>query len=150
MGGTSFKLDWGGLDRMLGTAVTKARQGKAAMDEIGDAMVSSTIGRFQTSTAPDGTTWKPSQRAEREGGKTLVDKGASGLMGSIGYEASPDNVVWGSNKVYARIHQLGGEAGRDHSVVIDQREYIGMSEDDIDEARAILADHLVGILGGTK
>tara|TARA_Y100001954_G_scaffold239591_1_gene316127 strand:- start:852 stop:1304 length:453 start_codon:yes stop_codon:yes gene_type:complete len=150
MGGTSFKLDWGGLDRMVGTAAAKMSQSQAAMEVIGEAMVSSTVERFQTSTAPDGTPWKPSKRAEKEGGKTLVDKGGSGLMGSIGYEASPGNLAWGTNKVYARIHQLGGEAGRNHSVTIDQREYLGMSEEDIEEARAILADHLGGILGGGK
>jgi len=148
MGGTSFKLDWGGLDRMLGTAVTKARQGKAAMEEIGEMLVSSTVERFDSSTAPDGSRWTPSQRAEKEGGKTLVDTGR--LRGSIGYEASPDQVVVGSNLVYARIQQLGGKAGRNHAVELPARPYLGVSDDDIDEARAILADHLVGILGGTK
>ena len=147
MGGTSFKLDWGGMDRMLGTAVTKARQGKAAMEEIGEMLTSSTVERFDTSTAPDGTPWPVSQRAEREGGKTLVDTGR--MRGSIGYEASPDQVVVGSNLVYARIHQLGGETGRGHTVTLPERPYLGISEDDIKEARAILADHLVGILGGS-
>ena len=89
MGGTSFKLNWGGMDRMIGTAVAKAGRSKAAMEEIGEMLTSSTVERFSTSTAPDGTKWKPSQRAEKEGGKTLVDKGGSGgLMGNIGYEAS--------------------------------------------------------------
>jgi len=148
MGGTSFKLDWGGMDRMLGTAVTKSRQGKAAMEEIGEMLTSSTVERFDTSTAPDGTPWPISQRAEKEGGKTLVDTGR--LRGSIGYEASPDQVVVGSNLVYARIHQLGGKTGRGHAVTMPERPYLGISEDDIKEARAILADHLVGILGGGK
>lgn len=148
MGGTSFKLDWGGMDRMIGTAVTKARQSKAAMEEIGEMLTSSTVERFSTSTAPDGTEWPVSQRAENEGGKTLVDTGR--LRGSIGYEASPDQVIVGSNLVYARIHQLGGETGRGHAVTLPERPYIGISEDDIDEARAILADHLVGVLGGSK
>ena len=148
MGGTSFKLDWGGMDRMIGTATAKARQSKAAMEEIGEMLTSSTVERFSTSTAPDGTEWPVSQRAEKEGGKTLVDSGR--LRGSIGYEASPDQVIVGSNLVYACIHQLGGETGRGHAVTLPERPYIGISEDDIDEARAILADHLVGVLGGSK
>lgn len=143
-------MDWGGLDSMVGSAVTKAGHTQAAMEEIGEAMVSSTAERFDTSTAPDGSAWKPSQRVEKDGGKTLVVQGASGLMGSIGYEASPANLAWGSNKVHARIHQLGGEAGRDHAVEIEARPYLGMSEEDIDEAREILADHMIGILGGSK
>jgi phage virion morphogenesis protein len=148
MGGTSFKLNWGGMDRMIGTAVTKASQSKAAMEEIGEMLTSSTVERFSTSTAPDGTKWPVSQRAENEGGKTLVNKGR--LRGSIGYEASPDQIVVGSNVVYARIHQLGGETGRGHAVTLPERPYIGISEDDIDEARAILSDHLIGVLGGSK
>lgn len=148
MGGTSFKLDWGGMDRMLGTAVAKAGQSKAAMEEIGEMLVSSTVERFDTSTAPDGTSWPVSQRTEEEGGKTLVDTGR--LRGSIGYEASPDQVVVGSNLVYSRIHQLGGETGRGHAVTLPERPYLGISEEDIKEARAILADHLIGILGGSK
>ncbi|MGE4424809.1 MAG: phage virion morphogenesis protein [Pseudodesulfovibrio sp.] len=149
MGGTSFKLDWGGMDRMLGTAITKAGQSKAALEVIGEALASSTEERFRTSTAPDGTQWKPSQRAEREGGKTLVNRNETQLR-PIGYEVSPDHVVWGSNGPFARIHQLGGKTGRGHAVELPARAFLGMSEEDIKEARAILADHLIGILGGGK
>ncbi|WP_233491024.1 phage virion morphogenesis protein [Pseudodesulfovibrio indicus] len=136
------------MDRMLGTAVAKAGQSKAAMEEIGEMLVSSTVERFDTSTAPDGTSWPVSQRAEEEGGKTLVDTGR--MRGSIGYEASPGQIVVGSNLVYSRIHQLGGETGRGHAVTLPERPYLGISEEDIKEARAILADHLIGILGGSK
>lgn len=148
MGGASFKLDWGGLDRIVGSTTAKAGQSQAAMAEIGEMLTSSTVERFDTSTAPDGTAWPVSQRAEREGGKTLVDTGR--LRGSIGYEASPSQVSVGSNLVYSRIHQLGGQTGRGHAVTLPARPYIGISEDDIKEARAILRDHLVGILGGTR
>lgn len=148
MGGCSFKLDWAGLDRMVGSAVASASQAKDAMAEVGEAMVSSTVERFDTSKAPDGTGWEPSQRALKEGGKTLVDSGS--LRGSIGYEASASNLVVGSNKVYARIHQMGGRTGRKHAVEMPERPYLGFSEDDIKEARAILASHLVDVLGGGK
>jgi len=146
MGGTSFKLDWGGFDKMVGSATARVAQTQGAMAEVSEAMVSSTVERFETSTAPDGSKWKPSKRAEEEGGKTLDD--TSALKSSVGYEASPSDVAWGSNKVYARIHQLGGETGRNKSVTIDQREYLGMSEEDIEENRSIIADHLIGALGG--
>ena len=146
MGGTSFKLDWGGLDRALGSAVGKAARTKPVLEEIGEALVSSTVERFSSSTAPDGTPWEPSQRAEREGGKTLVDSGR--LRSSIGYEASSAHVAVGSNVEYARIHQLGGKAGRNHSVTLPARPYLGFSDEDIEEARAILRGHLAAILGG--
>jgi phage virion morphogenesis protein len=121
---------------------------KQAMAEIGEALVSSTVERFESGEGPDGTAWKPSQRAEKEGGKTLVDTGR--LRGSIGYEASPASVSVGSNLVYARIHQLGGKAGRKHAVTLPPRPYLGFSEEDIKEARAILAEHLAAAFRGTK
>lgn len=150
MGGTSFKLDWDGLDKRVGVAASRISQSQAVMEVIGEMLRSSTVERFDASEGPDGTPWKPSKRALKEGGKTLVKTGGSGLMGSIDYEASPDHVVVGSNKVYARIHQLGGKTGRGHAVDMPARPYLGISEEDIDEARAILADHLVGMLGGGK
>ena len=72
------------------------------------------------------------------------------LRGSIGYEASPASVSVGSNLVYARIHQLGGKAGRKHAVTLPPRPYLGFSEEDIKEARAILAEHLAAAFRGTK
>lgn len=145
MAGANFKMDWGGLDRMVGSAMGKAARTKSVMSELGETMVSSTVERFESSTAPDGTPWKPSKRAENEGGKTLVDKAV--LVGSIGYEASSHDVLWGSSDVRARIHQEGGKTGRGHAVEMPARPFVGISEDDIKEARAILADHLKNVLG---
>lgn len=42
--------------------------------------------------------------------KVLVDRGmAGGLMGSIHYEASADQVLVGTEKPYGAIHQMGGK-----------------------------------------
>lgn len=148
MGGTSFKLDWNGMDRMVGSAVGGAARTQGVMAEIGEMLTSSTVERFDAGQGPDGESWEPSRRAEQEGGKTLVDTGR--LRGSIGYEASPAQVAVGSNVASARIHQLGGQTGRGHAVTLPARPYIGISEDDIKEARAILRDHLVAVLGGGR
>jgi phage virion morphogenesis protein len=148
MGGASFNLNWGGLDRMVGSATVKAGRTHQAMAEIGEALASSTIARFDAGAGPDGTPWEPSQRAERESGKTLVDTGR--LRGSIGYEASPSQVSVGSNLVYSRIHQLGGKAGRGRAVTLPARPYIGISEEDLQEARAILVEHFVDAFGGPR
>jgi phage virion morphogenesis protein len=145
MGGTSFKLDWNGLDRMTGNAAHLGTASRQALADIGETLVASTLERFETSTAPDGTPWQPSHRAEKEDGKTLVDTGR--LRGSIGYEVGPDSVSVGSNLVYARIHQLGGKAGRGHSVTLPPRPYLGISGADIQEARAILAGTMATLLG---
>lgn len=112
----------------------------APMDEIGAAMVASTLNRFETGTGPDGAPWVPSQRALAEGGQTLVDQGH--LRGSMTHAAGPDQVTWGSNVVYAAIHQLGGRTGRGHAVELPARPFLGLDDADRDEIVAILRDHL--------
>lgn len=67
--------------------------------------VSSTEERFETQTAPDGRTWKPSIRAKEEGGLTLVK--TPRLAVSFSPAATKDAAVWGTNVLYAAAHQFG-------------------------------------------
>ena len=46
-------------------------------------------------------------RAREEGGQTLTDTGR--LRASITHRLGPDEVVIGTNVVYAAIHQFGGQ-----------------------------------------
>jgi phage virion morphogenesis protein len=56
-------------------------------------------------------------------------------------------VVLGVNKVYAAIHHFGGPAGRGRKVTIPPRPYLGLSEADREEIRAILNDYLAAAGG---
>lgn len=61
----------------------------------------------------------------------LINRGmAGGLMGSIHYQASNNEVSTGSPKIYAAIHNNGGKAGRNKSVDIDKREYLLIQDED--------------------
>ena len=113
-----------------------------AMDEIGAALVSSVLDRFERGADPDGTPWTPLRRALEQGGQTLIDSGR--LRGSITHVAASDRVTVGTNVIYAAIHQFGGRAGRGHRTVLPSRPFLGLSEGDIDEVRAILIDHVRG------
>lgn len=73
---------------------------------IGQYGESSTRLRFARQVGPDGQRWKPSKRALKKGGQTLRLKGH--LLGSISYRANQSGAEWGSNRVYAGIHQFGG------------------------------------------
>ena len=44
-----------------------------------------------------------------------------------------ESAVIGSNKVYAAIHQLGGQAGRNKSVEIPARPYLKLNDDNFEE-----------------
>jgi len=55
-----------------------------------------------------------------------------------------NSVLIGSAKPYARIHDLGGKAGKGRNVLIPQREFLLFQDEDLIEAEEILTDHLMG------
>lgn len=145
MAGTSvtFRMDMQGMRRRVRQAAARIRDVRSAGVEIGEMLVSSAVERFDRGEGPDGTAWEPSRRALAEGGKTLLDRGI--LRGSLSYEASPLAVVYGSNLVYARPHQEGMDLSILSSrrrVTLPARPYLGISEEDGEEARAILLEHI--------
>lgn len=71
--------------------------------------------------------WMPSQRASSESGVTLQQTGR--LASSIVTDYDAASVVIGSNAEYARIHQLGGKAGRGQSVEVEARPYLPVTTD---------------------
>lgn len=158
-GNSGVSLHWGGFDKAMANAAKKLASKKLLMASIGETLVSSTIKRFTTETAPDGKAWQPSERAMSQGGQTLSDTGL--LKRSIEYAATPTKVMVGSNKEYARIHQKGGIIkpkngkalkfkGRDgknvfvKQVKIPARPFIGISEEDKKEVRETIHDFLIG------
>lgn len=74
--------------------------------------------------------------------KKLVGRGR--LRASIRRESAGDQAAISSNLVYARIHQLGGLAGRTESrVKIPARPYMGVGR-----ATISAIEHALGVLGG--
>ncbi len=145
MGGVSFKMDMDKLMRGMDIAIAKSQRSQELMDTIGETLVSSTQQRFKDGVDPNGKKWKKSKRAEKEGGQTLVDSGR--LRNSITYEATPQMVCIGSNVIYARIHQLGGKAGRGHKVTIPERSYLGINDEDRAEIKALMVEELKSMFG---
>jgi phage gpG-like protein len=76
-----------------------------AMRIIGEIGRSSIIRNFEAGGRP--TPWLKSRRAIREGGITLTK--TPRLAKSIVFKAGRDQVDIGTNVIYARIHNLGGE-----------------------------------------
>ncbi len=77
-----------------------------AMRDIASYGEASTRERFSTQIGPDGQRWKPSLRAQLRGGKTLTKDGHLG--DSITHNFDSKSAEWGTNRIYARIHQFGG------------------------------------------
>lgn len=160
MAGASFKMDMGKALEWAGQEINRDMHHRQLAEEIGEMLVSSTQQRFEDEQAPNGSKWEPSQRAQDTGGKTLTD--TAELKNSIGYIASPSGVSIGSNKVYAAIHQLGGTIKAKNGklkfklpnggfaqvdkVDIPQREYLGISEEDKEEAQEIIRNFMLKTL----
>jgi len=57
----------------------------------------------------------------------------------------------GSNLIYARIQQLGGEAGRkSNRVTLPARSYVMLQDEDVEEIRATVVDWVMGPLNGSS
>ena len=67
--------------------------------------------------------------AKSEGSTTTILRDYDILFGSLTHNDSPEGTVFGSNMVYARIHQQGGQAGRDRKTLIPARPYMGVPQD---------------------
>lgn len=127
-----------------------------AHDEIGAAMVTSTQMRFEAQAGPGASPWPPSLRALLEGGVTLTKSGR--LAQSITHQADASGVEWGTDVVYAGVHQFGatikpvdaaalrfklpGALGwrSAKSVTIPARSFLGVDADDEAEILEILAE----------
>ncbi|MEN8721867.1 MAG: phage virion morphogenesis protein [Alphaproteobacteria bacterium] len=119
------------------------------MADIASFLESRSIDSFENQIAPDGTPWQPSQAAGERGGLTLVDKAR--LRDSVAGFYGSDFAGVGSNLVYARIHQLGGKAGRNQSVALPARPFLAGYEDDISSQFGVLeivSDYLEELASG--
>lgn len=89
------------------------------MQDIGEEMVDATKNRFMTGTAPDGSAWAPKSPTtiatyQRRGDPVDARPlwGPSGDLHSLfAWAAGPAEVSWGTNVIYAAVHQFGAEQG---------------------------------------
>lgn len=110
MPGVLIQVDSRLVEATLSSIAARAGDMRPAWDEVGVAMVDSTHERFRQQQGPDGTPWKPSQRALKDGGMTLTD--TRRLDNSMTHLPDDVGVEWGTNVEYAAIHHGGGTITR--------------------------------------
>lgn len=153
MAGTSIDLGYIELDqgyaevlRALKSLSDLGGDMEAMFADIGEYLLRVTKERFDAEAGPGGAEWQevaPRTRARKQHPKILTESGR--LRGSFSYEASEDELVFGTNVIYAAIHQFGGdELGRN----IPARPYLGFDDDDAREILAIVSEHIAGAAGG--
>lgn len=133
-------------------ARVQARTGnlEPMLDVVGAAQVTSTQERFEAQRGPDGQAWRGlaertlELRQARGASSPQILRDSGELYDSLTHQAEPTQVAWGSNRAYARIHQLGGQAGRGRKSTIPAREFLGLSDDDRAEVLRIAREHVEG------
>lgn len=140
--------------RRLQAAVGPAGM-RPALKEIGEELAESTIRRFSSSTAPDGSRWAPNAAAtlaRKPGSRPLVRDGFLANE-SISYQLVDGGVEIGSSRIYAGTQQMGakrGQYGRTSRGApipwgdIPARPFLGVSAADEQTILGILADHIAG------
>jgi phage gpG-like protein len=119
MAGVTFTLDDQAALDALALLERRAEDLTGAYHALGAHFVFSTQRNFERETAPDGQKWRPLSprtaakrigrgRGARLRGYSTILRVTNRLYQSISYAVLPDGIEWGSNLVYARIHQLGG------------------------------------------
>lgn len=123
---------------------------KELMETLASYGISSTQERFIQKRGPDGQTWKDAAR----GGQTLRDTGR--LFQSLSSRASEKSAEWGTNVIYAAIHQFGGviksKTGKKlvfrglkgmvsvAQVTMPARPYLGINSEDRTEMSNLIQD----------
>lgn len=167
----SIRIDDAELQAALAKLIARAGNPNPVLKAIGESLAESTRRRFGTSTAPDGSRWAPnspvtverylearSGTRKKDGslskkGATLAGSkkplvGATRLLGNqIVWQAGGKSVAVGSNRIYARVQQLGASArqfGRAPWGNIPARPFLGVSAGDKAEILETIADFLAG------
>lgn len=124
----------------------------------------STRARFSSETDPSGNKWKESLRARLTGSKTLTQDGH--LADSITSKATDKKAEWGSNRIYAAIHQFGGtikakSAKALHfqvpgggwairkAVTLPARRFLGISSGDEKGIAGVVNQHISSLIRST-
>lgn len=98
------------IDEALRQVLSAADDLAPVFKNIGEYQVGSTKQRFKDEKDPDGQRWKdlnPIYAQTKKGPRILTGRTRS--LSQIIYQAAEQSVEIGSNLIYARIHQEGGD-----------------------------------------
>lgn len=129
---------------------------RPAWESVGEYLLRRTELRFENETGPNGTPWvdvKPATRERKTHPKILTE--TQRLRGGFSYRSSAEELLFGTNIVYAAIHEFGGTVERarysrlrDRAEVgpgkaeIPARPFVAFDTADGDEVVAIFLDEI--------
>jgi len=151
MGEASVIIRDQGVRRLLRRFADKVKKPGPALAEIGETGMSAIDDVFDSEGGGSWPDLKESTKRQRLKvgkwpGKMLQRSGAAGgLLGSINYKkvskgADGPKVIWGTNKVYARVHHFGYKKRN-----IPARPYMVFNRSTIDKFKDILRRYLADV-----
>ncbi|MCK9246668.1 MAG: phage virion morphogenesis protein [Anaerolineaceae bacterium] len=138
------QADFDHAERVLSRAING--NSRAFMDQVGDHVLAETLQNFMQEQTPGGKPWQTSERAKKEGGKTLQD--SRRLFQSYTYQANATMAEIGTNTIYAAIHHHGGKTGRNHATTLPARPALGMTPEIQGDLQQLHTDWMGGLLSG--
>ena len=132
-----IKIDNEEVHKRLLDLAKRGENLRPLMKNIAGIFASATEDNFREEGRPDkwtdlaDITKKNRTKKRKWPGQILQVEGQ--LASSVTTQYDDDSAVIGSNKDYARIHQLGGDAGRGKKVKIPARPYLQLTDDDFNE-----------------
>ncbi len=132
------------IDDLARALLRKSQDLSAEMRDIADIMLDAIAENFEQEGRPKWTPLSKATANQKKGGKKrgyhpiLNLSGGRGLLGSISADSDKLSAIVGTNKPYARIHQLGGKAGKNKKVTIPPRPFLMLAQDDEDEIAEVL------------
>jgi len=123
-----IKIDDAELQNVLGDLILKTQNLRPLMKNISGIIMDSVEENFEKDGRPDKwqelakSTIKQRKKKGHWPGRILQVRGE--LASSITSYYDSDSAIVGTNKVYAAIHQFGGDAGRGKKVKIPARPYL--------------------------
>ena len=127
-----IKIDDKEIQQLLKKLISKTENLHPLMKNISGIMLDSVEENFEKEGRPDKwqglkkTTIKQRTKKGYWPGRILQVRGE--LAASITNKSDENSAVVGTNKVYAAIHQFGGDAGRNKKVKIPARPYLKLGE----------------------
>ena len=131
-----IKIDNKKVEKALLEIAQKTSNLRPLMKNIAGIMADSTEENFKVEGQPK---WKDlsekTKTARKKSGhypgQILQVSGQLALSVTTQYDDT--SIVIGSNKVYAAIHQLGGQAGKNKKTTIPARPYLVVTDDDFED-----------------
>lgn len=167
MSGALIEVDDAVVIDALGRLAAAGGDPRGFLVNVGEILVASTRQRFRDEADPEGRPWAPLNplyAAGKPAGKKILEASGQLSHDSIVYQLAATELVVGTNRPHARVHQfgativpksaaalvfsMGGETIRVKSVTVPARRFLGISADDRERIVEAADDFFADAVGG--